>query len=55
MAFNVPLNNALAAVDAGSGEGAAVWARYLGAWTGWNHVRSVSALAALASFVLAGR
>ena len=55
MAFNVPLNDALAAVDPKSAEGAAAWARYLGAWTGWNHLRSVCSLAALASFVLAGR
>ena len=39
MAFNVPLNNALAAVDPASGEGAAVWADYLRTWTNWNHVR----------------
>ncbi len=42
--FNVPLNNALAA----SGE--AVWPRYLKTWTAWNHVRTVSCLAAAALF-----
>jgi uncharacterized membrane protein len=36
--FNVPLNNALAAVDPASSEGATVWARYLSEWTSWNHV-----------------
>ena len=53
VAFNVPLNDALAAVDAKGPEGAALWTRYLSVWTGWNHVRSVSSLAALASFVMA--
>ena len=42
MVFNVPLNNALAAVDPASGEGATAWARYLKDWTTWNHVRTVA-------------
>lgn len=46
MAFNVPRNNALAAVDAGSAEGAARWAEYLPGWTAWNTVRTLAALAA---------
>ena len=46
--FNVPLNNALAAVDPASAEGARLWATYLGRWTAWNHVRTVAALAAAA-------
>src|SRR5262245_12964846 len=33
MRFNVPLNNALAAIDIGSTTAAAVWARYLKEWT----------------------
>ena len=53
MAFNVPLNNALAAADPGSAEGAALWARYLTGWTAWNHVRTVAGLAATAAFILA--
>ncbi len=55
MALNVPLNNALAAVDAASAQGAAEWARYQGAWTLWNTVRGLASLAALACFVLAER
>ena len=51
--FNVPRNNALAAVDATSVEGAKVWANYLGSWTAWNHVRTIAALAAAASFMMA--
>jgi uncharacterized membrane protein len=53
MVFNVPLNNALAAVDPASGEGAAVWADYLQTWTNWNHVRTVAALAASGAFISA--
>jgi uncharacterized membrane protein len=43
---NVPRNNALAAVDPGSAEGARLWADYLVSWTAWNHVRTISCLAA---------
>jgi uncharacterized membrane protein len=53
MAFNVPLNNALAAVDPAGGEGAAVWADYLKNWTNWNHVRGLAALAASGAFISA--
>lgn len=45
MVCNVPLNNALAAVDASSAEGAALWARFLRDWVFWNHVRTAAALA----------
>lgn len=50
MRFNVPRNNALAAVEATSAEGATLWADYLFAWTKWNHVRTTAALAAAALF-----
>jgi uncharacterized membrane protein len=53
MAFNVPLNNALAAVEPVSVEGAGLWSRYLTGWTAWNHVRTVAGLAATAAFILA--
>jgi uncharacterized membrane protein len=55
MAFNVPRNNALAAVDPASADGAGLWARYLAGWTAWNHVRTVASLAALAALVMALR
>ena len=51
--FNVPRNDALAAVDAASAEGAALWASYLTSWTAWNHVRAASALGAAALLTLA--
>ncbi|WP_447727887.1 anthrone oxygenase family protein [Sphingomonas koreensis] len=44
MVCNVPLNNAIAAADPVSAEGAAVWARYLRDWVFWNHVRTAAAL-----------
>jgi uncharacterized membrane protein len=53
MALNVPLNNALAAVDPNSGKGAELWARYLADWTAWNHVRAAASLAAAALFTIA--
>lgn len=51
--FNVPRNNALAAVEDASREGATLWADYLITWTKWNHVRTVAAMTAAASFTLA--
>jgi uncharacterized membrane protein len=53
IAFNVPRNNALAAVDPASPAGASLWADYLTTWTAWNHLRTVAALAAAAAFTLA--
>jgi uncharacterized membrane protein len=53
MLFNVPLNNALAAVDPASGAGAPVWARYLKNWTLWNHVRAISSTAASMLYIAA--
>jgi uncharacterized membrane protein len=51
--FNVPLNNALAAVKPDSAEGANLWRHYLVRWTAWNHVRTVAALAAAAALTMA--
>jgi uncharacterized membrane protein len=50
---NVPMNNALAAADPASPAAADLWKSYLVNWTNWNHVRSLSSLAALAIFVTA--
>lgn len=44
--FNVPRNNALAAVAPSSPEAAGLWAAYLSTWTAWNHVRTIASLAA---------
>jgi uncharacterized membrane protein len=53
IAFNVPRNDALAKVDATSPAAEALWASYVRTWTGWNHVRTMCALAATAAFSLA--
>lgn len=52
MIFNVPLNNALAAVSPASPEGAALWTRYLTDWTFWNHVRTAVPLLATLLFIV---
>jgi uncharacterized membrane protein len=53
MAFNVPRNNALAALDPSSAEAARYWLGYVAGWTGWNHVRTITGLAAAVSLTLA--
>jgi len=53
IAFNVPLNDALARAAAGTPEGAALWARYLRIWTLWNGVRTAAGVAATLLLVLA--
>ena len=51
--FNVPRNDALAAVDAASADGASLWVSYLASWTAWNHVRAVAALGAAGLLTIA--
>jgi uncharacterized membrane protein len=53
MMFNVPLNDALAAVNPAGTEGASLWARYLKDWTVWNHARTVASTIACALFIAA--
>jgi uncharacterized membrane protein len=53
MVRNVPMNNALAALDSDSADGAAQWARYVPEWTAWNTVRTIAALAASAALTVA--
>jgi uncharacterized protein (TIGR02246 family) len=50
IACNVPLNDALAVVDPSGGDAGRVWTNYLKNWTAWNHVRTMAALVAAASF-----
>ena len=51
MAVNVPLNDALAAADPSTAQGAALWTRYVHDWTMWNHVRTVASAAACVCFI----
>lgn len=53
MACNVPLNNRLAAEDAGTAEAARYWLVYVSEWLKWNHVRTVASFLAVAALVLA--
>lgn len=55
MAFNVPRNNALAALDATLPTSAAAWESYVSSWTSWNHVRTFASAAAAIAFVIAAR
>lgn len=50
-AFNVPLNDALEAVDPSTMEAARVWADYLKRWVMWNHVRMFACLASCGLFL----
>jgi uncharacterized membrane protein len=50
--FNVPLNDALAAVDPLSAEGASLWAGYVRDWTFWNHVRLIASVSASVLFTV---
>jgi uncharacterized membrane protein len=52
IAFNVPLNNALAVAKPDTPEGIELWSNYLTVWTFWNHVRTISALLAAALFTI---
>jgi uncharacterized membrane protein len=51
MVRNVPLNNALAALDGSDEDGDRQWARYLSQWTRWNHVRTLASLAGCALYI----
>ena len=53
MVFNVPLNNALAAVRPETPQAASVWAHYLERWTMWNTVRTVAPTASMILFIAA--
>ena len=46
VAFNVPLNNGLAAVDPESASGISTWATYQKRWTRGNHLRTLVCAAA---------
>lgn len=39
---NVPLNNALAAIDPAAPASAETWSHYLTVWTRWNHLRTIA-------------
>ncbi|WP_299953949.1 DUF1772 domain-containing protein [uncultured Modestobacter sp.] len=49
---NVPLNDALARLDAAAPGAAEAWRENAARWTGWNTVRSLAATGAATAFVL---
>lgn len=53
LVFNVPRNNALAALAPASANGARLWASYVTSWTAWNHVRTAAALVAEVLLIIA--
>jgi uncharacterized membrane protein len=53
MAANVPLNERLDRVDAEGPEAATEWRRYHRHWRAWNHVRTLTSLAATAGMIAA--
>lgn len=52
-ACNVPRNDALARINSTAPEAAEAWRKYKVEWTRWNHVRTITALAAAAAFTIA--
>src|SRR5262249_34115330 len=54
-AFNVPRNNALAAISRADPQAPALWSGYISSWTNWNHVRMAAAFVAAALFSIALR
>ncbi|WP_343228057.1 anthrone oxygenase family protein [Skermania piniformis] len=58
IAFNVPLNNALAVIDPGmltAADAAREWQRYADSWTAWNHVRTIAPLLGSALLLVGAR
>lgn len=50
---NIPRNDALAHVDPASAGADEMWRDYQHGWNAWNHVRTATALAGSAAFVVA--
>src|SRR5688500_17780127 len=55
IACNVPLNNQLTPLHPNAPDAPDHWVRYVSRWTAWNHLRTIAALLAAASFILALR
>ncbi len=52
-ACNIPRNDALARLDPEASTAADAWREYQRGWNAWNHVRTATALAACAAFIIA--
>jgi uncharacterized membrane protein len=53
--YHIPRNDKLDTFDPTTAEAARYWATYVREWTAWNHVRSLSTVAATISFIMAIR
>ncbi|ABW13242.1 conserved hypothetical protein [Parafrankia sp. EAN1pec] len=53
--YHVPRNDALAGVSPDDVDAARRWAEYLPGWTAWNHVRTITSIAAAAALTVAAR
>jgi uncharacterized membrane protein len=53
MLANVPLNDALAAIDPQNSDSDVFWASYMQNWTFWNHVRGLASFVSSAAFMRA--
>jgi uncharacterized membrane protein len=51
MAFNVPLNESLAAASTTNPDSARLWVEYLQNWTFWNTIRGLAACGSCAAFI----
>ena len=54
-AYHVPRNDALALLDPGAPGSARAWIDYASAWTAWNHLRTVTSIAAASTLLWAVR
>lgn len=52
VAFNVPMNQRLDAMNHESTETASYWIVYASSWTLWNHVRTIASAASAVSFLI---
>ncbi|HVY05414.1 MAG TPA: anthrone oxygenase family protein [Burkholderiales bacterium] len=53
LAWNVPRNEGLAAIDPSASASADLWRRYVAEWTAGNHVRTIASFAGAVFFSLA--
>ncbi|NNJ74916.1 MAG: DUF1772 domain-containing protein [Anderseniella sp.] len=55
VAFNVPMNQRLDAMNHESTETASYWTVYASSWTLWNHVRTIASIGSVVCFLIAIR
>jgi uncharacterized membrane protein len=53
LAFNVPLNEALAGVTPTQANAAQTWSAYIEPWLMWNHIRMAASIASFLAMVVA--